>query len=247
MNQLPDVIQAFLPGYASTGENHRTSSKAEVYFYSCPDRPGLFLKIRHIDESPGEAALHAEKVAMEWLQGKLRVPQVVCYHKEKTTEYLLTTQIRGWSAENDRFKADIPTLVKLLAQGLREIHSLPVDDCPLDCRVETLLAQAQQMRIEPQETLNEIFRKRPPVEDIVFTHGDYCLPNVLIQDSQLMGFIDWGYAGVGDRYRDFVSALYSIRRNLGGEWAPLFFEEYGVYKVDQKKMGFYQLIHDLTF
>ena len=41
-----------------------------------------------------------------------------------------------------------------------------------------------------------------PPEDVVFTHGDYCLPNVMILKGHLSGYIDWGYAGIGDRYLD---------------------------------------------
>ena len=33
-------------------------------------------------------------------------------------------------------------------------------------------------------------------------HGDYCLPNLIMRDFQLEGFIDLGYGGIGDLHYD---------------------------------------------
>ena len=94
------------------------------------------------------------------------------------------------------------------------------------------------------DELDSIRTDLPP-EDLVFTHGDYCLPNVMIHDGRLSGYIDLGYAGVGDRYLDFVAVCYTIRRNFGNEWIPLFFQEYG-QELDQAKLSVYQRIHDFA-
>ena len=94
---------------------------------------------------------------------------------------------------------------------------------------------------------NELSRIKaglPQEEDLVFAHGDYCLPNIVIHNGRLHGIIDWGYAGVGDRYLDFVAAAYTIRRNLGSEWISLFFEEYGLRELDEEKLMAYRRVHD---
>ena len=80
---------------------------------------------------------------------------------------------------------------------------------------------------------------------MVFTRGDCCLPNVTNLNGHLSGCIEWGYAGIGDRYLDSVAAYYTIRRNLGGEWVPLFFREYG-QELDQAELSVYQRIHDFV-
>ena len=36
----------------------------------------------------------------------------------------------------------------------------------------------------------------------VLLHGDYCLPNLIMRDFQLEGFIDLGYGGIGDLHYD---------------------------------------------
>ncbi|TFH13229.1 aminoglycoside 3'-phosphotransferase, partial [Candidatus Bathyarchaeota archaeon] len=86
-----------------------------------------------------------------------------------------------------------------------------------------------------------------PVENFVFTHGDYCLPNILIEDGVLSGVIDWDYAGLADPYVDFVSCMWSIRYNFGEEaddLIPLFLETYDV-ELDPAKYGFYKRLNEL--
>lgn len=43
-----------------------------------------------------------------------------------------------------------------------------------------------------QEELLVWLEKNRPQEDIVLTHGDFCLPNVFIDNDKISGFIDFG-------------------------------------------------------
>jgi aminoglycoside phosphotransferase len=95
------------------------------------------------------------------------------------------------------------------------------------------------------DLLAEVMERIPQYEDRVFTHGDYCLPNIIVtQDGHLSGFIDVGRAGTGDRYRDIALACRSIAYNWGREWIPVFAEAYGLTGIDQKKLAFYQLVDE---
>jgi kanamycin kinase len=51
-------------------------------------------------------------------------------------------------------------------------------------------------------------------EDEVLVHGDYCLPNVLL-DADGCYYLDVGEAGVGDRYIDMVAGIWSLGYNYG--------------------------------
>jgi aminoglycoside phosphotransferase len=68
----------------------------------------------------------------------------------------------------------------------------------------------------PASLLDELHATRPPDEELVLIHGDYCFPNVVIKGWALSGFIDLGRCGVADRYHDLAQAARSVRRNLGG-------------------------------
>lgn len=117
------------------------------------------------------------------------------------------------------------------------IHGVPIEGCPFDATIAALLAQSLP-RVSDPEVLAYLREGRPDSEDLVFTHGDYCLPNILVDRGRLGGFIDWGYAGVGDRYRDLASCAWSVGHNLGEEWIPSFFEAYGIV-IDQEKFDYY--------
>jgi aminoglycoside phosphotransferase len=84
-------------------------------------------------------------------------------------------------------------------------------------------------------------------EDLVFTHGDYSLPNIIINDGSISGFIDLGNSGIADRYYDLAVAEKSIIRNFGEEYVELFFVHYGIDDIDYKKIRFYQLVEKFVW
>ncbi|SDP06533.1 Phosphotransferase enzyme family protein [Paenibacillus sp. yr247] len=88
------------------------------------------------------------------------------------------------------------------------------------------------------------FSKKPITEDLVFTHGDYCLPNIIINNGKVHGFIDWGRAGVADRYQDLALAIRSIKYNFGNEYIYAFLDNYGLTELDESKVIYYQLMDE---
>ena len=135
-----------------------------------------------------------------------------------------------------------------------------MNSCPLNNNPDRLLEIARKRMEElsinpeefderwqnrsPQQLYEEILKNKPESYELVFSHGDYCLPNVMIQDSQLSGFIDWPYGGINDRYFDFAAVVWSIGYNYGEEWVQLFFEKYGIERVDWKRIKFYQMLNE---
>jgi kanamycin kinase len=115
----------------------------------------------------------------------------------------------------------------LLAAGLRRFHdALPVAGCPFGGRASR-------------------DRRPPGDEDLVVCHGDYCLPNVLIDAWQVSGFVDLGELGVADRWADLTTATWSVTRNLGPGWEPLFLASYGA-APDPAKRAFYRRLYQLV-
>ena len=259
VENLPTAVQAHLAGFKSDGEKSTDSIVCRRVPVHSPTQTEFVPQSTRYACGTTRIRSSGRENGNVLAPGKLNVPRVVCFHEKGDTQYLLMTQISGVSGIHQDAKSDIPRLVRMFARGLREIHAISVDSCPLDWRMERYFAWATDLidsgvldnQIPDGETRNVLrdeldsIRADLPPEDLVFTHGDYCLPNVMIHDGRLSGYIDLGYAGVGDRYLDFVAVHYTIRRNLGDEWMPLFFQEYG-HELDQAKLSVYQRIHDFV-
>lgn len=206
--------------------------------------------------------LKPEKDRLDWLKGKLPVPDVLSFTVEKETEYMLLSLVKGHHAADEIFHDPERKrrITKLLADGLKKIHNLKVKDCPFDQTVSRQIERARyqitlgQVDVDDfdekrkgrkvEELFDELLHTLPDHEDIVFTHGDYCLPNIIINDQGISGFIDWGKGGYADRYQDLAIAARSITYNLGFEYVPIFLKEYGMDHVDEAKMEFFQFMDE---
>jgi aminoglycoside phosphotransferase len=203
----------------------------------------------------------AEAERLRWLRGRLPAPELLYASDDGLRSYLLTAELPGADATDDRWLADPARLVGLLAAGLRLIHGQPIEGCPFDQGLDAELAQAaanvaaravdadgfdaERAGRSPASLLAELLATRPPAEDLVLIHGDYCLPNVVIAEWRLSGFIDLGRCGVADRYHDLAQAARSVRRNLGGRWVEPFFAAYGIAQPDEERLRYYQLLDEL--
>ena len=143
---------------------------------------------------------------------------------------------------------------------MRSIHSLPYRHCPFDRSLEVEIAAARRnaalgqvqpadydtarLGMKADEMLAELLATRPLQEDLAFTHGDYCLPNVIIRRGQVSGFVDWGRGGIGDRYRDIALAIRSIQYNLGPGFEQSFFDTYGLSSPNWAKIGYFMLLDE---
>ncbi|MEZ4734929.1 MAG: APH(3') family aminoglycoside O-phosphotransferase [Caldilineaceae bacterium] len=235
------------------------ASGAQVYQLWGEQQPLGFLKIGPRNKF---TTLADDVARLHWLADRLPVPQVLAYAEEESYCYLLTSPIPGTDAATlaEQDGMDMTHLVRLLAFGLRQIHTLPPDHCPFDYRlpreIERVrrrmadgLVDAQNFDSQWQgrsatDLFAELLATMPTHTDLAFTHGDYCLPNILLDGNRIGGFVDLGRAGMGDRYRDLALARRSLIRNCGAAWVPLFFQAYGLPQPDEAKLTFYQLLDE---
>lgn len=219
--------------------------------------PNRYLKIL-----PRELRISMEREVelLKWLKDKLPVPEVLSFTVDNEYEYLLMTEVKGICSCDNSLGNDLPQLVRLLAKGLRMIHSIDISDCPLDQRLRIKIKEAEYRVNEGLvdeddfdhsrrgrkaiDLFQELLTTRPVHEDLVFTHGDYCLPNIIINDGDIGGFIDWGRGGIADRYQDLALAARSLAYNFDAKWVTLLFEEYGIDKIDYSKIEYYKLLDE---
>lgn len=231
----------------------------EVYRVRLPGGRGVYLKVA---SGMQRAELEAEHERLHWLRGRLPVPEVLAFTTEGDQMYLLVTELPGVMSCDATVASDVPAVVRLLAAGLRQIHAVPIAQCPFDARLAVKLAVARQRLRAGMVDLSALDESRqgigadelealldancPPAEDVVFTHGDYCLPNVLLDPtlSHVTGFVDLGRAGIADRYQDLALAVRSLAHNFGPGWESYLWDAYGIAQPDRDKVAFYQLLDE---
>jgi kanamycin kinase len=168
----------------------------------------------------------------------------------------------GESALREDWRAHPEWLVPIVARGLRAFHeALPVDECPfrftaadaaaharryLDVRRATWGDQHQEhQHLAIDDALDQLVATAPVHEDLVVCHGDYCYPNMFIEDGVVTGYLDLGELGVADRWWDIAIGMWSTTWNVGPGYEELFADSYGV-DVDTDKLAYYRLQYDLV-
>lgn len=222
-------------------------------------------QVRYLKTRPAAAAvpLPAEAARMRWaLTAGLPVPAVVASCRSGAVDWLLTDELPGRDATVSELRAEPERLVPLLASALRDFHQTPAGDCPFRFGPDEAMADAarrvsgglvkpedmhpEHAQLSPTAALSEAARLRPAREpELVVCHGDYCLPNVLIEGGRVTGFVDLGELAVADRWYDLAVATWSVTWNLGPGWEELFLASYGV-SADRQAIAFYRLIYDLA-
>ncbi|MBT3284160.1 aminoglycoside 3'-phosphotransferase [Candidatus Bathyarchaeota archaeon] len=238
MPSLPDELAGLAEGYDfSRFPYYETSAK--IYRLLSEDSI-LYLKII---EGQQTLSLERESNILKWIDGRIPTPELLYYGVQDGNEYQLTTEIKGTATyqvqPNEREHA-----VKALGEALKMIHSLDPTGCPIDNRIDNRLKQLHEGGKDASHLSDR------PKESLVFTHGDYCLPNIIIDGQELSGIIDWDYAGLADPYADFTSCIWSMGYNYGLEetaerWEPYFFMVYGLEDVDVGKLAYYRQLMDL--
>lgn len=261
---LPPDLLACLPADLTAQWRNATitvdtigCSAATVMHLQHPDGRETYVKLQPVDRGP---ALQAEHSRLAWLQGRLPVPEVLAFRQTPAYDVLWMSAVPGYHAGTPAATSRPAETVQALADGLHRIHAVSIADCPFDKRVPVRLAEAKanmeagrvdtddfdpsRLGRAPADLYAELLRSVPLSEDLVFTHGDYCLPNVLLDRGAVSGFIDWGNAGVSDRWQDLALAMRSVAYNLGPEWVEPFLAAYGLTGLDAAKVEFFQLLDE---
>ncbi|MHA1690975.1 MAG: APH(3') family aminoglycoside O-phosphotransferase [Candidatus Heimdallarchaeaceae archaeon] len=255
---IPKDLENQLIGYEWHEVNIGWSS-SKIFKLTREKDSNLFLKI---NKYSGDLFFNNEFDMLKWFKDKIPVPEVIYQSKNSDNEFLLLTEIPGKVSYEVFSKSDIETNLILLANGLQSIHAIPIGDCPNQIDIVEMIQHAKE-RLEqglinsknfdvrwkhktPHDLFKDVLRLKPKKIDSVVTHGDYCLPNVMINDQKLSGFVDLGCAGINDRYYDLAAVSWSISYNFGSKWLPFFFENYGINydEVDRERMLFYQMLNE---
>ena len=217
------------------------SPEARVFFI---DRDsGYFLK------SAPKGELQKEAELTNYFHQKQLAAEVLFYASEEN-DWLLTSRVSGEDCTHSVYLDDPVRLCDILAQQLRLLHEADTSGCPVPDRVRDYLATAErnysagkydgslfsdgQGFSSAEDAWKEIRENGRFLKNDVLLHGDYCLPNVILDNWRFSGFIDLGNGGVGDRHIDLFWGAWTLNFNLKTDkYRERFFDAYGRDKVDK--------------
>jgi len=260
--KMPEEIKKRIEGLAWAYDEIGLSGSSILLFDE------MVLKIEQRSRSS-----ESERKLLEWLYGKLPIPRVIAAETKDACSYLLMSRLPGEMACSASNLEKMEQTVKALAKGIRTLWQIDTARCPCSNGIAERLVQAQSNiengQVETDDFEIETFttegfsdvsdlygylEQNRPQEDLVFSHGDYCLPNVFVSGCEVTGFLDWGNGGIADRWQDIALCVRSLRHNCmeyAGydeaayqKYRTLFFSELGI-APDEEKIRYFILLDEL--
>lgn len=230
---------------------HPLLKKHPVYDSSCSPEArvwlldgdgGLYLK------TAAKGALKAEAEMTQFFHGK-GLGAEVCAYLSAEKDWLLTRAIPGEDCTHRQYLDDPRRLCDTTAALLRRLHETDTSGCPVTDRCGDYRKRAQagyQRKFwEPDlfagiwefSSMEEAWAVAESngsfLKNEVLLHGDYCLPNVMLDNWRFSGFIDLGSGGVGDRHFDLLWGSWTLKFNLGTDaYCSRFLDAYGRDKIE---------------
>ena len=153
------------------------------------------------------------------------------------------------------------------------LWSVDISDCPCAKRIEDKLTEAEYLvkndlvdvedaepdtfgenGFESPKALLDWLKENKPAPEPVLSHGDFCLPNSVLDSGKVSGVLDIGDMGIGDKWNDIAICYRSLKHNFDGTYggkvypdfdADMLFEKLGI-APDWEKIRYYILLDELS-
>ena len=243
LDAVPTRYHGIINNYAVYDSS--CSPFATVYFIDNAD--GLYLK------KSARGTLSQQNIMTRYFNSLGLTSCVLDYLQTEDFDWLLTERVRGEDCTYHTYLSAPERLCDTLAFLLRELHETDYRDCPVKNRMDSYYDTAYE-NYKKREYDTSYFLgsdKLKDVDDIwsfaqdgreelkndTLLHGDYCLPNIMLDDWRFSGFIDLGSGGVGDRHVDLYWGAWTLNFNLKTDiYRERFFDAYGRDKIDPHKI-----------
>lgn len=216
------------------------SRQARVYFI---DREGGF----YLKTAPA-GTLQNEAVQTRFFHSKGLAAEVLLY-EQLERDWLLTARVPGEDCIHPMYLDDPKRLCDTTARLLRMLHDTDLAGCPTlhtpnylatarknyaERRYDTSLFPDNWGYASAEDAWKVVTEAGIYLKADTLLHGDYCLPNILLDHWHFSGFIDLGNGGVGDRHVDLFWGIWSLQFNLKtDQYRDRFLDAYGRELVNE--------------
>lgn len=211
------------------------SRDARVYYLDT--QGGLYLK------SAAAGSLQQEAQMDAYFSSLGLGPEVLAYHT-MGKDWLLTRAVKGEDCLHPDYLANPERLAETIARMLWDLHHRDHTQCPVRNHTTRYIARATENRnagrydaslfpdnwgyASAKEAWAVVTANAQFLKTDTLLHGDYCLPNIMLDNWNPSGFIDVGGGGVGDRHVDLFWGAWTLNFNLKtDDYCDRFLDAYG--------------------
>lgn len=250
--KIPYTLPGFIDHLIAGARVYDSSCSPEARVYFIDRDGGYYLK------QAEAGSLEREAMMTEYFCKKGIGTEVLGYFKGES-DLLLTRAVRGEDCTAEKYLSDPKRLADVMGGRLRALHEIDPSDCPIRDRIGEYISTAEKNYLTDNynkehfpdsfgyasgdEAYRVLTEGKHLLKNEVLIHGDFCLPNIMLNDWYPSGFIDLGNAGVGDRHIDLFWGRWSLCFNLGlagvtdtEGYAERFFDAYGYDKIKKEKL-----------
>ena len=199
--------------------------------------------------------LSAESIRLEYLNGKINIPEKVFYEKYNGMSYILTKEVKGIPLSDEYFINNPMLGIDILVDVFNHLYNIDYSDCILDETIDSKIKYIETKNIKlnddlikrfhTKESLIKYIKGNKPKQIIGLTHGKLTLNNIITIDNKFSGLIDVGFSGLCDIYYDLVMCEMSIEKYYGINYVDVFYDKIGIEK-DEFKSDYYRLLISLV-
>ncbi len=225
---------------------HPLMKNASVYDSSCsPDA-----KVFFIDKDQGyylkcssKESLKTEAMLTAYFH-KIGLGAEVLHYSSSDKDWLLTRAISGEDCTHPDYLQNPKKLSETTAELLYTLHNTDIKDCPIPNRISNYIHTAEEnyrnnrfdLSLFPEywtfsskeEAWDIAQKNKYLLKNDTLIHGDYCLPNIILNNWKFSGFIDLGNGGVGDKHIDLFWGAWTLFYNLKTDsYQDRFLDAYG--------------------
>lgn len=238
---LPDEVRKWAidaPVYESSGH-----SGAKTVYIDCDG--GAYLKIAACG-----SLYNASQ--MQTYFSNIYMSSSVIFYLSADKDYMITEAIKGEDGISEKYLAEPERLCEVFGRSLRRLHETDLSNCPVRDKMSDLISLAETASFyqehlddiadyigtaKAEKIAEEIKEGRLILKNDVLIHGDYCLPNIMLDNWVFKGFVDVADGGVGDRHYDLAWGLWTLNWNLKSpKYGRLFLDAYGRDKIDKDRL-----------
>ena len=232
---------------------HHLLTGAAVYDSSCsPQARVMYIETDggyYLKASPA-GTLSAEAEMTRYFHQKGLAAEVLHFVSGEQ-DWLLTARVPGEDATDQQYLADPKRLCDTIALQLRRLHELDTAGCPIPDHTARYLKTVEKNYstghydaalfpdnwgyASAEEAIRVVERHAHLLKNDTLLHGDYCLPNIMLDNWRFSGFIDLGNGGVGDRHVDIFWGAWTLSFNLKTDrYRDRFLDAYGRDAVEEE-------------